>query len=107
MPENCQRICHQGFIATGHADVAACRRYQPFWESPMTNETPLDSGANSAAEFQSENIEEECETTGDHHRMAAQHFSAAAKHHLLAAAADDDGDDELNARHAYLAYRHQ
>lgn len=73
----------------------------------MTNETPLDSGANSAAKFQSKNIEEEFETTGDHHRMAAQHFSAAAKHHLLAAAADDDGDDEVNARHAYLAYRHQ
>lgn len=72
----------------------------------MTNESPLDSGANSAAKFQSENIEE-LETTGDHHRMAAQHFSAAAKHHLLAAAADDDSDDEVNARHAYLAYRHQ
>lgn len=31
----------------------------------------------------------------------------AAKHHLLAAEADDEGDNETNARHAYLAYRHQ
>ena len=47
------------------------------------------------------------ESIGDHHRMAAHHFSAAAKHHLAAAVADDEGDDEANARHAHLAYRHQ
>ncbi len=47
------------------------------------------------------------ESIGDHHRMAAHHFSAAARHHLAAAVADDEGDDEANARHAHLAYRHQ
>ena len=26
---------------------------------------------------------------------------------MAAAAADDEGDDEANARHGYLAYRHQ
>jgi hypothetical protein len=51
--------------------------------------------------------EEEFETIGDYHRMAAHHFEAAAKHHLAAAAADDEGDEEANARHALLAYRHQ
>jgi hypothetical protein len=50
---------------------------------------------------------EEFETAADHHRMAAHHFTAAAKHHLAAAEADDEGKDEENARHAYLAYRHQ
>jgi hypothetical protein len=39
--------------------------------------------------------------------MAAHHFQAAAKHHLAAATADDDGDAETQARHAFLAYRHQ
>ena len=47
------------------------------------------------------------ESIGDHHRMAAHHFSAAARHHLAAAVADDEGDDEANARHAHLAFRHQ
>ena len=51
--------------------------------------------------------DDEFESIGDHHRMAAHHFSAAAKHHLAAAVADDEGDDEANARHAHLAYRHQ
>jgi hypothetical protein len=51
--------------------------------------------------------DEEFETIGDYHRMAAHHFEAAAKHHLAAAAADDEGDEETNARHALLAYRHQ
>ena len=51
--------------------------------------------------------EEGFETIGDYHRMAAHHFEAAAKHHLAAAAADDEGDEETNARHALLAYRHQ
>jgi hypothetical protein len=54
-----------------------------------------------------EMAEEEFETIGDYHRMAAHHFTAAAKHHLAAAAADDEGDEETNARHAFLAYRHQ
>ena len=49
----------------------------------------------------------EFESIGDQHRMAAHHFSAAAKHHLAAAVADDEGNDEANARHAHLAYRHQ
>ena len=52
-------------------------------------------------------LEEEIESIGDHHRMAAHHFAAAARHHLAAAAADDSGDEESNARHAHLAYRHQ
>jgi len=51
--------------------------------------------------------EEDFETIGDYHRMAAHHFTAAARHHLAAADADDAGDDEANARHALLAYRHQ
>ena len=51
--------------------------------------------------------DDDFESIGDHHRMAAHHFSAAAKHHLAAAVADDEGDDEANARHAHLAYRHQ
>ena len=52
-------------------------------------------------------VEEDFETIGDYHRMAAHHFSAAAKHHLAAADADDEGNEEANARHALLAYRHQ
>jgi hypothetical protein len=51
--------------------------------------------------------EDDFETIGDYHRMAAHHFSAAAKHHLAAADADDEGNEEANARHALLAYRHQ
>jgi hypothetical protein len=51
--------------------------------------------------------EEDFETIGDYHRMAAHHFTAAARHHLAAADADDAGEDEVNARHALLAYRHQ
>jgi hypothetical protein len=44
--------------------------------------------------------DEEFETAAEYHRLAA-------KHHLLAAEVDDEGDNETNARHAYLAYRHQ
>jgi hypothetical protein len=51
--------------------------------------------------------DEDFETIGDYHRMAAHHFTAAAKHHLAAADADDEGNEEANARHALLAYRHQ
>ena len=51
--------------------------------------------------------DEDFETIGDYHRMAAHHFTAAARHHMAAADADDAGNDELNARHALLAYRHQ
>ena len=51
--------------------------------------------------------DEEFETAAEYHRLAAQHFAEAAKHHLLAAEADDEGDNETNARHTYLAYRHQ
>ena len=69
------------------------------YEYFMTNE--------HTGELTAEQLDEEFATTGDHHRMAAHHFSAAAKHHLLAAEADDEGDAEANARHAYLAYRHQ
>ena len=61
----------------------------------------------AATETSDEFLDEEIESVGDHHRMAARHFSAAAKHHLAAAAADDEGDDEVTARHAHLAYRHQ
>jgi hypothetical protein len=39
--------------------------------------------------------------------MAAHHFTLAAKHHLAAAQADDEGDEQVNSRHALLAYRHQ
>lgn len=73
----------------------------------MTNEHTPETQANSAAELPAEHLEEEYESTGDHHRMAARHFAAAAKHHLSAATAADEGDNEANARHAYLAYRHQ
>lgn len=51
--------------------------------------------------------DEDFETIGDYHRIAAHHFTAAARHHLAAADADDEGDDQANARHALLAYRHQ
>jgi len=54
-----------------------------------------------------EMVDEDFETIGDYHRMAAHHFQAAAKHHLAAADADDEGNEEANARHALLAYRHQ
>ncbi|MDB5867799.1 MAG: hypothetical protein JWP96_131 [Polaromonas sp.] len=70
-------------------------------EPSMTNENV------SVNESLEDFPEEEIGSTGDHHRMAAHHFSAAAKHHLAAAAADDEGDDEANARHAHMAYRHQ
>ena len=65
----------------------------------VTETTPVDADQDF--------LEEEIESIGDHHRMAAHHFAAAAKHHLAAAEADDNGDDEINARHAHLAYRHQ
>lgn len=68
----------------------------------MTQETPQVADAIAA-----ELVDEDFETIGDYHRMAAHHFQAAAKHHLAAATADDEGDDEANARHAFLAYRHQ
>ncbi|MES2941560.1 MAG: hypothetical protein V4772_01680 [Pseudomonadota bacterium] len=61
----------------------------------------------TTAEIVAAEFEEEFQSIGDHHRMAAHHFSAAARHHLAAATADDEGDDEANARHAHLAYRHQ
>lgn len=64
----------------------------------------MNQDATSVAE---ELAEEDFETIGDYHRMAAHHFEVAAKHHRAAAAADDDGDEEANARHALLAYRHQ
>lgn len=73
----------------------------------MTNEHTPDSQANSAFELAEDHIEEEYETVAEYHRMAAHHFSVAAKHHMSAATADDEGDHEANARHAYLAYRHQ
>ena len=75
----------------------------------MTPEHISDSHADTGidAELPAEQFEEEFANAGDHHRMAAQHFSAAAKHHLAAAEADDEGDREANARHGYLAYRHQ
>ena len=61
----------------------------------------------AAPESTQDFFEEEIGSIGEHHRMAAHHFAAAARHHLAAAAADDSGDDEINARHAHLAYRHQ
>jgi len=65
------------------------------------------SSTNLASESMDEEFEETFESTSDHHRLAAHHFAAAARHHLAAAEADDEGDDEANARHAYMAYRHQ
>lgn len=71
----------------------------------MTNQNA--SVSDTEAQTSENLLEEEFESTGDHHRMAAQHFAAAARHHLAAATADDDGDDEAVARHAHLAYRQQ
>lgn len=73
----------------------------------MTSEHLSKTHADTDAELPDGQFEEEFADAGAHHRMAAQHFSAAAKHHLAAAAADDEGDQEANARHGYLAYRHQ
>lgn len=73
----------------------------------MTNEKTSESQAHTAVELVEELFDEEFETAAEYHRMAAHHFAAAAKHHLSAATADDEGDNEANARHAYLAYRHQ
>jgi hypothetical protein len=68
----------------------------------------MNDKANPISEDISEDIgDEDFETIGDYHRMAAHHFQAAAKHHLAAADADDEGDEQANARHAFLAYRHQ
>jgi hypothetical protein len=76
-------------------------------EHSMTNENTPDPQVNTAVELVEELLDEEFETAAEYHRMAAHHFAAAAKHHLSAATADDAGDTEANARHAYLAYRHQ
>ena len=73
----------------------------------MTNEKTPESQAHTAVERVEEILDEEFDTAAEYHRMAAHHFAAAAKHHLSAATADDEGDNEANARHAYLAYRHQ
>ena len=74
----------------------------------MAEETIANEAAGETLDVLSEDeLDEEFESTGDHHRMAAHHFTAAAKHHLLAAEADDEGDDEACARHAHLGYRHQ
>ncbi len=71
----------------------------------MTQDAEDTSGAYDAAS--EDELDDEFESVGDHHRAAAQHFSAAARHHLLAAAADDEGDAESADRHSYLAYRHR
>lgn len=71
----------------------------------MTNQNA--SASDTEAQTSENLVEEEFESTGDHHRMAAQYFASAARHHLAAATADDDGDDEAAARHAHLAYRQQ
>lgn len=73
----------------------------------MTDKDTLQTYPDTGIELDIEQLDEEFETPGEYHRMAAHHFAAAAKHHLSAAAADDEGDNEANARHAYLAYRHQ
>lgn len=73
----------------------------------MSQANTLDSQAHSTDDLAEDHFEEEFESAAEYHRMAAQHFADAAKHHLLAATADDEGDNEANARHAYLAYRHQ
>lgn len=76
------------------------------FKGPMnTDNTPATD--NTASDAGHDFLEEEIESIGEHHRMAAHHFAAAARHHLAAADADDSGDDETNARHAHLAYRHQ
>ena len=56
--------------------------------------TSVQDAAASTQDF----LEEEIESIGDHHRMAAHHFAAAAA---------DSNDEETNARHAHLAYRHR
>ena len=56
--------------------------------------TSVQDAAASTQDF----LEEEIESIGDHHRMAAHHFAAAAA---------GSNDEETNARHAHLAYRHQ
>lgn len=93
------------------AVIAACRRNLTFCETTMTNEHTQQTRAETAAELPMEHLEaeldDELETTGYLHRMAAHHFAAAAKYHLIAATAADEGDEEANALHAYLAYRHQ
>lgn len=61
----------------------------------------------NTSEFDEIMAEEEFESIADHHRMAAHHFMAAAKHHLAAAQADEEGNEEGQAAHAWLAYRHQ
>jgi hypothetical protein len=71
----------------------------------LSERDPMTQDATSVAD--DDLVDEDFETIGDYHRMAAHHFQAAAKHHLAAAAADDEGDEEANARHAFLAYRHQ
>ena len=73
----------------------------------MTENDTSQTNPVTAVELAVEQLEDEFETLAEYHRMAAHHFAAAAKHHLLAAEADDEGNDEANARHAYLAYRHQ
>lgn len=78
----------------------------PTYESIMNADNTSVTEA-TAVDADQDFLEEEIESIGDHHRMAAHHFAAAAKHHLAAAEADDNGDDETNARHAHLAYRHQ
>ena len=60
-----------------------------------------------ATQLVDEELDVEFESVGDQHRLAAHHFAAAAKHHLAAAAANDEDDVDANARHAFLAYRHQ
>ena len=73
----------------------------------MTDKDTSQTRPDTGVELDIEQLDEEFETPGEYHRMAAHHFAAAAKHHLSAAVADDEGDNEANARHAYLAYRHQ
>lgn len=52
-----------------------------------------------------DDLDDEFESVGDHHRAAARHFAAAARHHLAAATAEDEGDSATADRHTYLAYR--
>ena len=39
--------------------------------------------------------------------LRATDVAVAAKHHLAAAVSNDEDDVDANARHAFLAYRHQ
>ncbi len=49
--------------------------------------------ANFEADFAAvDDIDDDFESVGDHHRAAAEHFAAAARHHLAAANAEDAGD---------------